>query len=116
MHELSLTQSLIEIVEDYARKEGFSRVNVLKLSFGRLAGIDSGALAFAFETQSQGTKAEGARLEFDIRPAVLYCMACERESPSAGDGFRPLCPLCGGSEVILAGGTEELKLLEMDVD
>ncbi len=114
MHELSLTQSLIDIVEDYARREGFSRVNVLKLSFGRLAGIDPGALEFTFEIQSRGTKAEGARLEFDIRPAVLYCNVCEQESHS--EGFLSLCPLCGGGEVILAGGTEELKLLEMDVD
>jgi hydrogenase nickel incorporation protein HypA/HybF len=114
MHELSLTQSLIDIVEDYALREGFNRVNVLKLSFGRLAGIDPGALEFTFDVQSRGTKAEGARLEFDIRPAVLYCMACEQESLS--ESFQPLCPICGGIEVILAGGTEELKLLEMDVD
>ena len=114
MHELSLTQSLLDIVEDYARREGFSRVNVLRLSFGSLSCIDPAAFEFAFGIQSRGTKAEGARLEFDIRPAVLYCMECEKESPS--EGFRPLCPSCGGGDVLLAGGTEELKLLEMDVD
>ena len=114
MHELSLTQSLIDIVEDYARREGFNRVNVLKLSFGRLACIDPGTLAFVFDIQSRGTKAEGARLEFDIRPAVLYCITCKQESLS--ESFQTICPLCGGGEVILAGGTEELKLLEMDVD
>jgi len=37
MHEITLTRSLIDIVEEYARREGFSRVNVLKLSFGRLS-------------------------------------------------------------------------------
>ena len=114
MHELSLTQSLLDIVEDYARREGFSRVNVLKLSFGRLSCIDPGALEFAFNIQCRGTKAEGARLEFDIRPAVLYCMNCKQES--AAEGFQPLCPFCGNGDVLLAGGTEELKLLEMDVD
>lgn len=114
MHELSLTQSLLDIVEDYARREGFIHVNVLKLSFGRLSGIDPGALEFAFDIQSRGTRAERARLEFDIRPAVLYCMACKEESLS--ESFESLCPLCGGGDVLLAGGTEELKLLEMDVD
>jgi hydrogenase nickel incorporation protein HypA/HybF len=114
MHELSLTQSLIDIVEDYASREGFTRVNVLKLSFGRLSGIDPDALEFTFEIQSRGTRAEGARLEFDIRPAVLYCTVCEQESLS--EGFQPLCPRCGSGEVILSSGTEELKLLEMDVD
>ena len=114
MHELSLTQSLIDIVEDYARREGFKRVNVLKLSFGHLACIDPGTLEFVFDIQSRGTKAEGARLEFDIRPAVLYCMACKQESLSGS--FQSLCPRCGSGDVLLAGGTEELKLLEMDVD
>ena len=80
MHELSLAQSLLDIVEDYARREGFNRVISLKLSFGRLSGIDPGAFEFAFAIQAEGTKAEGAQLEFDIRPAVLYCMACEKES------------------------------------
>ena len=114
MHELSLTQSLIDIVEDYARREGFSRVNVLKLSFGRLACIDPGTLEFVFDIQSRGTKAEGARLEFDIRPAVLYCMSCKQESLSGS--FQPFCPRCDSGDVLLTGGTEELKLLEMDVD
>ena len=98
MHELSLTQSLIDIVEDYARREGFSRVNVLKLSFGRLACIDPGTLEFVF----------------DIRPAVLYCTTCKQESLSGS--FQPFCPRCDSGDVLLTGGTEELKLLEMDVD
>ena len=72
MHEISLTRSLIDIVGEYARREGFSRVNVLKLSFGRLSCLDPGALEFTFAIQARGTEAEGARLEFDIRPALRH--------------------------------------------
>lgn len=115
MHEISLTQSLLEVVEEYARREGFTRVNLLKLSFGTLSCLDAGSLEFAFAVQARGTKAEGARLEFDIRPAVVYCGNCGRESTLAG-AFELLCPCCGGDEVHLTGGTEELKLLELDVD
>jgi hydrogenase nickel incorporation protein HypA/HybF len=114
MHELSLTRSLLEIVEDYAQREGFTKVRSLKLSFGRLSCIDPEAFRFAFSVQARGTKAEGAELEFDIRPAVLYCFRCEREFSS--DAFRPACVHCGGEEVLLTRGTEEMKLLEMDVD
>lgn len=42
MHEISLTRSLIGIVGEHARREGFSRVNVLKLSFGRFSCLDPG--------------------------------------------------------------------------
>jgi len=114
MHELSLTCSLLDIVEDYAGREGFTRVRSLKISFGRLSCIDPGAIEFAFSVQARGTKAEGAKLEFDIRPAVLYCFRCEREF--SGEAFQPACTVCGSGDVLLTGGTEEMKLLEMDVD
>lgn len=115
MHEISLTRSLIDIVEGYARREGFKKVNTLQLSFGRLSCLDPGTLEFAFSIQAGGTIAEGARLEFDIRPARIACASCGDESICSGP-FEALCPRCGSREVLLTGGTEELRLLEMDVD
>ncbi|MCE5261911.1 MAG: hydrogenase maturation nickel metallochaperone HypA [Deltaproteobacteria bacterium] len=114
MHELSLAQSLIDIVEDYGRREGFARVRSLKLSFGRLSCIEPDSFRFVFSVQARNTKADGARLEFDILPAVLYCLRCEQEFSS--EVFQPDCPCCKGHDVLLTGGTQEMKLLEMDVD
>jgi hydrogenase nickel incorporation protein HypA/HybF len=114
MHELFLTGSLLDMVEEYAGREGFAKVRSLKLSFGCLSCIDPASLEFAFGVQAKGTKAEGTRLEFDIRPAVLYCLACEREFSSGA--YQGACPSCGGAELLLTGGTEEMKLLEMEVD
>jgi len=114
MHELSLTQSLLDIIEDYARKHHFEKVNSLKLSFGRLSCIEPKSLEFAFEVLSEKTRAQGARLEFEILPVVIYCVSCEKEVEV--DGYTDQCPLCMGPDVILAGGTQELKLLELDVD
>ncbi|NPU86513.1 MAG: hydrogenase maturation nickel metallochaperone HypA [Syntrophaceae bacterium] len=114
MHELSLVQSLLEILEEQARKTPFEKVNSLLLSFGRLSCIDPQALEFAFSVQSRGTRAEGAVLRFDIRPVTIYCLGCEKElSPPSFTGD---CPACGGVEVLLTGGTEEMKLIEMEVD
>ncbi|HEY8136640.1 MAG TPA: hydrogenase maturation nickel metallochaperone HypA, partial [Methylocystis sp.] len=31
MHEMALTQSLVELIEDEGRKQGFSRVRVVRL-------------------------------------------------------------------------------------
>lgn len=115
MHEISLTRSVIDIVEEYARREGFRKVNTLKLSLGRLSCLDPGTLEFAFSIQAAGTIAEGARLEFDIRPARIACGSCGDESICNGP-FEARCPRCGSEGVLLTGGTEELKLLELDVD
>lgn len=114
MHELSLARSLIEIVEEYGCREGFAKVRSLKLSCGCLSCVDPEAFRFAFAIEAEGTRAAGAQLEFDIGPAVHYCLVCEREF--ASPAFRPDCPGCGAAEVLLRSGTEELKLLEMDVD
>jgi len=114
MHELSLVQSLLEIVEEQARRTPFARVTSLLVSFGRHSCIDPKALEFAFSIQSQGTKSEGAVLRFDIRPVTLYCLRCEKEwSPPS---FTGTCPNCDGFEVLLTGGTEEMKLIEIEAD
>jgi hydrogenase nickel incorporation protein HypA/HybF len=114
MHELSLTQSILDIIEDYAQQHQFKKVNSLKLSFGRLSSIEPKALEFAFEVLSKETKAQGARLEFDVLPAVIYCMSCEKDIEV--DGYTATCPQCEGEDVLLTGGTQELKIVELDVD
>jgi hydrogenase nickel incorporation protein HypA/HybF len=114
MHELSLVNSLLEIVDDYARRESFIKVNCLHLSMGRLSCVDRASLQFAFDVQAQGTKSEGARLAIEVLPAVVYCFACGGETRQ--DRFEPACPKCGSSQVTLTGGTEELRLIDMDVE
>jgi len=115
MHELSLIQSLLSIVEEHAARENFSQVRSLKLCFGRLSCLDQKSLEFAFSVQAVGTRAEHATLDFEILPARIYCFSCEEDFvlPGILEGH---CPRCHGQDIILSGGTEELKLLEMDVD
>jgi hydrogenase nickel incorporation protein HypA/HybF len=113
MHELSLTLSILAIVEDYAQKHGFDRVRSLKLSYGRMSCIDPKALTFAFEIQAKGTRAEGANLTFDVQPIVVHCLDCGKDSELPS--YAAVCPQCGGENVMVTGGTEELRLLDMDV-
>lgn len=114
MHELSLVNELLEIIDDYGRTHRFEKVNALKLSFGRLSCIDPSALRFAFEVQSQDTKARGATLDFDILPIVIHCLACGKESTV--ERYPAACPACATETVLMTGGTESLQFLEMDVD
>lgn len=114
MHELYLAESIINIVKDYAKRDGFKKVNSVSLSYGRLSCIESKSLQFAFDVQSKDTPAQGAALEFKILPAVIHCFSCEKDlEVKAHTGA---CPGCGGNEVILTAGTEELQILELDVD
>ena len=114
MHELYLAQSILNIVQEYAARQHFSKVNSILLSFGRLSCIESKSLQFAFEVQAKNTSAENASLEFQILPAVIHCFFCAKDLEV--ETYSAVCPKCGGEEVILTGGTEELRILEMDVD
>ncbi|HYA14977.1 MAG TPA: hydrogenase maturation nickel metallochaperone HypA [Syntrophales bacterium] len=114
MHELSIVCSILDIIEEYAEEHRFKNVNSLKLSFGRLSCIEPQVLEFTFEIQSSGTKAEGALLEFDIKPIIIHCLVCEKDIQL--DMYAAVCPQCNGSEVLLVGGTEMIQLLEIDVD
>ena len=114
MHELYLAESILNIVQEYKANQHFSKVNSIALSFGRLSCIEAKSLQFAFEVQARDTLAENAILDFQILPAVIHCFSCEKDLEV--ENYSAICPGCGGEEVILTGGTEELQILEMDVD
>lgn len=114
MHELSLVGSMLDIVEEYAARHRFAKVNSLKLSFGALSCIEPSALEMSFEVLSKETKAQGARLEFIVHPALIHCLACKQDRTVAE--YPVSCPDCKSDEVALVGGFEDLRLEELDVD
>ena len=114
MHELYLAESIINIVKDYASHDGFQKVNSISLSYGRLSCIEPKSLQFGFDVQAKGTPAQGAALEFQVLPAIVHCFSCEKDLEV--EAHTGTCPSCGGYEVVLIAGTEELQILELDVD
>ncbi|MCX7817028.1 MAG: hydrogenase maturation nickel metallochaperone HypA [Syntrophales bacterium] len=109
-----MVESLLDIVEEYARRESFKCVKVVRLSMGRFSHVVPDALRFAFEIRARDSIAEGARIDIDILPASLYCFPCEREMEMESSDL--VCPKCGSREVLLVKGMEELKLLELEVE
>ena len=93
MHEASLAGGVLQLVEDTARREGFSRLLVLRLEAGQLAGVDSRALRFALESLAPGTLLEGARIELDEPPGQAWCLGCAQTVAIAQRGNA--CPACG---------------------
>ena len=63
MHELSLAENVLQIIEDSARTQNFSRVTVICLELGEHAAVERESLAFCLDAVMRGSMAEGARLE-----------------------------------------------------
>ena len=114
MHEVSLAVSILDIVEEYAAKTGFNNVNSIRLSFGRLTCIEPKTLAFAFKVQSEGTRADGAKLVFQVLPIEIHCLSCDTDSQT--EKYSGTCPKCGGGEILVTGGRQDLKMIDMEVD
>ncbi|MDT8440079.1 MAG: hydrogenase maturation nickel metallochaperone HypA [Desulfuromonadales bacterium] len=113
MHELSLTQSLIEIAVEHARREGARAITAVTLEIGALSGVIPEAVEFAFEACSKGTLAEGALLRIEAVDGLGYCRDCDREWPMTN--LTDPCPQCGAFALEVRQG-QEMTLIEMEIE
>ncbi len=114
MHELSIVDALIEQVQvelDEAGHEG--RVLRLELSIGRLSGVHSDSIRFAFQLLAPGTRVEHAEVVIEEPKAVCNCRACR--SRVEIDQLVVQCPQCGSSDILIEGG-QELMLQSIDIE
>ena len=104
MHELSIAQSLIGLVESEAKKEGFARVLEIRLRMGEFSGIIPDCLREFFPIAAAGTRAEGAALVIETVPASFRCLACGYEG--AIERRAAACPVCGSTAIRMISGRE----------
>ena len=115
MHELAVTQSVLEIVLRHARQAGGGRVSAIHLVVGQLSSIVDDSVAFYWESVARGTPAGGARLHFRRIPARFRCEACGWEFPLQEETSD--CPACASRSVRLIAGDEfSVESIEVDAD
>lgn len=98
MHEMSVAQSLIDIIENEMDKNAVTTLQAVKIKAGRINAIVPEALDMAFQSLTKGTAMEGARLELETVPLELECGACGARFTSATEDTLFLhaeCPECG---------------------
>jgi hydrogenase nickel incorporation protein HypA/HybF len=108
MHELAITESMIDVV---AERVGSARVVRVQLEIGKLSGVVADAMRFCFELSAEGTPLAGARLEILEPPGRARCLDCDCEIDL--DTPIALCT-CGSANLDLLSG-RELKILEVEV-
>lgn len=113
MHEMSLCESVVGLVEEEARKGGFSKVRTVVLELGALGHVEPEAMLFCFEAVGRGTIVEGARLDIERVPGAGWCLDCGKTVPLT-ERFGA-CPDCGRHRVQMTAG-DELRLKELEVE
>ena len=114
MHELSITQSVLDISLSAARNANAGRVTAIDLLVGELTSFVDDSIQFYFDILSRGTTAEGATLRIRREAARGTCGECGHEF-RALIPLLPACPACGSGRVRVTGGSE-LRVESIEVD
>jgi hydrogenase nickel incorporation protein HypA/HybF len=104
MHEMSLAEGILDIVEDTARAQGASRVLEITLEIGALAGVEVDALRFCLDAILHDSVAADARVSIERLPGRGWCLACANEVEIA-QLYDP-CPRCGAYQVTATAGRD----------
>lgn len=104
MHELALSQSIVDAVLQRARQEGMHSVTRVVLEVGTAAGVERDALRFCFDAVTRATPAQGAALAIETVALRGRCRACGLEFEPAG--LIAPCPGCGTYAPIFTAGRE----------
>ena len=106
MHELSITESLLNTASDYAQKNKAKRVTALNLVIGELSGIIDDSVQFYWDMISENSICEKSVLNFDKRKAIVKCGDCGNEFSL--DGELSPCPICSSINIRVISGNEFL--------
>lgn len=113
MHEMSLAEGVLQLVEETAQREKAQRVKLVVLEIGQMSSVVPDALRFCFEAVTLGSIAQGATLEIVQTPGAGWCMPCgETVAMTALYGE---CPKCGSYQVQPTEGTE-MRVKEIEIE
>ncbi len=104
MHELSVTESVLEIACKHGEKAHANKVTDIYLVIGKLSSIVDDSVQFYWDFISKGTLCEGATLHFKRIPAELICLDCDHKY-TLDDELTP-CPQCGSARIRVISGDE----------
>ena len=104
MHELAITESLLDIAQKHATQAEATRVTDLYLVIGRLSSFVDDSVQFYWDILSENTICAGATLHFKRLPARMLCLDCGNEFELA-EQLEP-CPSCGSARVNVTQGEE----------
>jgi hydrogenase nickel incorporation protein HypA/HybF len=114
MHELAVTQSILDIALRHAEQAGARRIITINLVTGELTGFVDESIQFYFDFLSKDTPAQEAQLSFERIAARVRCLTCGAEyaPPESRLWTCPACEALGGE--VIAGKEFYVASLEIE--
>lgn len=116
MHELPITQSIVNIAVEEGEKHNVNKILEIRLKIGELSGLVPECIQQYFDFASKGTIAEGAQIKITKIPITMKCLDCGFNGET--NSFRDnKCPICNSRDMKLASGNEfYIDSIEVDGD
>lgn len=115
MHELPVTESILDISLRHAAIADANRIISVHLVIGQLASIVDDSVQFYWDILTVGTAAEGAELIFKRIETRLCCTDCNLQYIPTDSEFS--CPDCGSHQVeIIAGKEFYVEAIDVESD
>ena len=113
MHELSIANSILDIVLNEKKINNLPEVKAIGLRIGALSGIFPDALEFSFDAIKKDTPLENTILEISEIPVTGICKSCN-ENFSVSDLIFS-CPRCHSTSIEVDKG-QEMDIEYLDIE
>lgn len=113
MHELAVTESILEIAVRHAEQQKAKRITELFIVMGQWSSVVDDSVQFYWDMLTENTIAFGSKLHFRRIPVEIVCLDCGHSyTPTARE---LLCPNCESTRIKVKTG-EEFYLEAIEVE
>ena len=113
MHEMSIAQSILDIVDEYMAKEDNVKLIEVAVEIGELVAVVPDSLSFCYDALVDNTPYMNSKIIINILPLTAVCSQCDHNFTIKE--FKFVCSACQSTDVMVTGG-QELRISHLEVD
>ena len=116
MHEVSIAQGMVDELSRIARENDARKVTFVKLKIGKMSGIVTDSLKFAFDAvKLEHSFLSSAEIVIHEVPLIYECNDCGNKFETE-DIYLPSCKDCNSYNLKLVSGEEQhIESVEVEV-
>ncbi len=104
LHELGVVIEVVKTVEDFASKNGLTKVDTIVLQLGELSSMIPTYIEACYPAAVDGTSLQDTKLEIEILPGNAICKNCDKVYNLIQNNNK--CPNCASGDWELLCGKE----------